>query len=58
LFIYSLKILNYFLVWNGVHFVSQGPYEGGVFRFLIFIPDTFPDGDCPVNDWNSFLFFL
>ncbi|CAF1020591.1 unnamed protein product [Adineta steineri] len=35
------------LIWNGVHFVSQGPYEGGVFRFSIIIPPTFPDGDCP-----------
>ncbi|CAF0892907.1 unnamed protein product [Adineta ricciae] len=35
------------LIWNGVHFISQGPYEGGVFRFSIVIPNTFPDGDCP-----------
>ncbi|CAF1084601.1 unnamed protein product [Rotaria magnacalcarata] len=35
------------LIWNGVHFISQGPYEGGVFRFSILIPNTFPDGDCP-----------
>ncbi|CAF3451870.1 unnamed protein product [Rotaria sp. Silwood1] len=35
------------LIWNGVHFISQGPYEGGVFRFLIIIPNTFPDNDSP-----------
>ena len=46
------------LVWNGVHFVSQGPYEGGVFRFAIFIPNTFPDGECPVSFllYNSLVF--
>lgn len=41
-------------VWNGVHLVSHGPYEGAVFRFLIFIPENFPDGDCPV----CFLFYM
>lgn len=41
--------LNWFVtVWNGIHFVSHGPYEGAVFRFLIFIPENFPDSDCPV----------
>ncbi|CAF1269349.1 unnamed protein product [Rotaria sordida] len=35
------------LIWNGVHFISQGPYEGGVFRFIIIIPNTFPDNDSP-----------
>ena len=36
-------------MWHGIHFVSQGPYEGGVFRFSILIPSTFPDGECPVR---------
>jgi ubiquitin-protein ligase len=44
------------LIWNGVHFISQGPYEGGVFRFLIFIPDTFPDGDCPKVQFTSTIY--
>ncbi|CAF1626516.1 unnamed protein product, partial [Didymodactylos carnosus] len=35
------------LTWFGVHFVSQGPYQAGIFRFVITIPDNFPNGDCP-----------
>lgn len=46
-----------FLAWNGVHFVSQGPYEGAVFRFTIHIPETFPDGECPVEYKMKMKFF-
>lgn len=35
------------LRWNGVLFVRQGLYEGGVFRFSLDIPTNFPDGECP-----------
>ncbi|XP_012226533.1 protein crossbronx homolog [Linepithema humile] len=38
--------LNSFL-WFGVHFVRQGIYKGGVFRFTITLPSNFPLGDCP-----------
>lgn len=44
------------LTWNGVHFVSQGPYEGAVFRFTIHIPETFPDGECPKVIFNPIVF--
>jgi len=39
----------YFLVWHGVMFIRQGLYQGGVYRFQLFIPDTYPDADCPVG---------
>lgn len=35
------------LCWNGVIFVRQGLFQEGVFRFKMFIPDNYPDGDCP-----------
>ncbi|XP_065676817.1 protein AKTIP homolog isoform X3 [Hydra vulgaris] len=35
------------LVWFGVLFIRQGIYQDGVFRFSIFIPSNYPDGDCP-----------
>lgn len=35
------------LQWNGVLFIHQGLYEGGIFRFTLNIPDTFPDEDSP-----------
>jgi len=35
------------LIWFGIIFVRQGHYEGGAFKFTIYIPDTFPDCDCP-----------
>jgi len=35
------------LIWFGIIFVRQGHFEGGSFKFTIYIPDTFPDCDCP-----------
>ena len=32
----SLKSLN---VWHGILFVRGGPYQGGIFRFIIFLQD-------------------
>lgn len=36
------------LKWFGVLFIRQGLYQGGVFRFTLYIPDNYPDGDCPI----------
>lgn len=35
------------LMWFGIIFVRQGHYEGGTFKFTIYIPESFPDCDCP-----------
>ncbi|XP_033113150.1 AKT-interacting protein-like isoform X2 [Anneissia japonica] len=35
------------LHWFGVLFVRQGMYQEGVFKFDLFIPDNYPDGECP-----------
>jgi ubiquitin-protein ligase len=32
-----------YLVWYGVIFLHQGIYEGGIFRFTLFLPDNFPN---------------
>lgn len=37
-------------VWFGVIFIRHGLYQDGVFKFTIYIPDNYPDGDCPVSD--------
>nr|CAD7446956.1 unnamed protein product [Timema bartmani] len=43
-------------LWFGVLFVRQGLYQGGVFRFNIHIPETFPDGGCPHVAFQSRVF--
>jgi len=40
---------NVVTVWHGVMFIRQGVYSGSVLRFQLFIPDTYPDADCPVS---------
>uniref|UniRef100_A0A8C1VJV7 Akt interacting protein n=1 Tax=Cyprinus carpio TaxID=7962 RepID=A0A8C1VJV7_CYPCA len=35
------------LMWFGVIFIRHGLYQDGVFKFTVYIPDNFPDGDCP-----------
>ncbi|CAM9704725.1 AKT-interacting protein [Lampetra fluviatilis] len=44
------------LTWFGVIFIRQGLYQDGVFKFTVYIPDNYPDGDCPrlVFDWPVF----
>lgn len=37
------------LVWFGVIFIRHGLYQDGVFKFTVYIPDNYPDGDCPVS---------
>lgn len=36
-------------MWFGVIFIRSGLYEDGVFKFTIYIPDNYPDGECPVS---------
>jgi hypothetical protein len=36
-------------VWFGVIFIRHGLYQDGVFKFTVYIPDNYPDGDCPVS---------
>lgn len=36
------------LKWFGVIFIRQGLYQGGIYRFTLYIPDNFPDCDCPI----------
>ncbi|NWU75195.1 AKTIP protein, partial [Onychorhynchus coronatus] len=35
------------LMWFGVIFIRHGLYQDGVFKFTVYIPDNYPDGDCP-----------
>lgn len=35
------------LVWFGIIFIRHGMYHGGIFKFTMYIPDNYPDGDCP-----------
>lgn len=36
------------LKWFGVLFIRKGLYQGGVFRFTIYIPDNFPECHAPM----------
>lgn len=48
--LYSKHVVpNSFPVWHGVLFIRQGLYQEGIFRFILTIPENFPDGDCPVS---------
>ena len=38
-----------FSVWFGVIFIRHGLYQDGVFKFTVYIPDNYPDGECPVS---------
>lgn len=40
-------------VWFGVIFIRHGLYQDGVFKFTVYIPDNYPDGDCPVSKESS-----
>lgn len=35
----------------------MGSYQDGIFKFIMKIPENFPDGDCPVSiytiDWQQ-----
>ncbi|XP_035302906.1 AKT-interacting protein-like [Cricetulus griseus] len=35
------------LVWFGVIFIRHGLFQDGVFKFTVYIPDNYPDGDYP-----------
>lgn len=57
--ILSLKQTFSLAVWFGVIFIRNGLYQDGVFKFTVYIPDNYPDGDCPVSGcvlaFSSFL---
>ncbi|XP_054587891.1 AKT-interacting protein isoform X2 [Nothobranchius furzeri] len=36
------------LMWFGVIFIRHGLYQDGVFKFTVYIPDNYPDGECPL----------
>ncbi|MGH0150407.1 UNVERIFIED_CONTAM: hypothetical protein FKN15_063199 [Acipenser sinensis] len=41
------------LMWFGVIFIRHGLYQDGVFKFSVYIPDNYPDGNCPsFSPWN------
>ena len=41
-----------YVVWYGVLFIHHGIYEEGAFKFVMTIPENYPDGDCPVCNIN------
>lgn len=45
----GLNFLFFPVVWFGVIFIRHGLYQDGVFKFTVYIPDNYPDGDCPVS---------
>lgn len=49
-FVLSVSLCS---VWFGVIFIRHGLYQDGVFKFTVYIPDNYPDGDCPVSSVPS-----
>jgi len=45
--IYVLPSARNPLVWFGIIFIRQGLYQGGIFKFCVIIPSSYPNGDCP-----------
>eukprot|EP01089_Gocevia_fonbrunei_P001121 TRINITY_DN1105_c0_g1_i1.p1 TRINITY_DN1105_c0_g1~~TRINITY_DN1105_c0_g1_i1.p1 ORF type:complete len:239 (-),score=29.78 TRINITY_DN1105_c0_g1_i1:78-794(-) len=41
--VYVIPSSDSLSVWHGVIFIRQGIYRGGIFRFVIHIPPTYPD---------------
>lgn len=52
----KIWIISSCLVWFGVIFIRNGLYQDGVFKFTVYIPDNYPDGDCPVSSRQLFWF--
>ena len=47
-----------FSVWFGVIFIRHGLYQDGVFKFTVYIPDNYPDGECPVSSMPPHLIII
>lgn len=45
--VYVLPAAKSPLIWYGVIFIRMGSYQDGIFKFVMTIPENFPDGDCP-----------
>ncbi|KAG8001384.1 AKT-interacting protein [Nibea albiflora] len=43
----QVQIYKLLIVWFGVIFIRHGLYQDGVFKFTVYIPDNYPDGECP-----------
>ncbi|XP_046990278.1 protein crossbronx homolog [Schistocerca americana] len=54
--VYVIPSARSSLLWFGVLFVRQGMYQGGVFRFTLHLPETFPDGGFPRIVFQSKIF--
>ncbi|XP_012256483.1 AKT-interacting protein [Athalia rosae] len=54
--IYVIPSAQNSFLWFGVIFIRQGLYQGGVFRFTITLPQTFPDGGTPKVIFQSKIF--
>lgn len=51
--VYVIPSASSSFIWYGVIFLHHGLYEGGIFRFTIFIPDNF---DCPRVIFNPIVY--
>lgn len=54
--LYVMPSASSALLWFGVLFVRKGIYQGGIFRFNLHIPESFPDCSCPRVIFESQVF--
>ncbi|GBG74924.1 hypothetical protein CBR_g19438 [Chara braunii] len=53
--VYVMPSFHSLYLWNGVIFVRQGSYRGGIFKFILQIPDTYPS-ERPRLFFTSYVF--
>ncbi|KAK3729913.1 hypothetical protein QZH41_018072, partial [Actinostola sp. cb2023] len=54
--VYVLPAAKSPLVWYGVVFIRMGDYQDGIFKFIMTVPDNFPDGGCPKFEFKPPIF--
>uniref|UniRef100_A0A8C5QCS5 UBC core domain-containing protein n=1 Tax=Leptobrachium leishanense TaxID=445787 RepID=A0A8C5QCS5_9ANUR len=45
--VYVQPLYQSALMWFGLIFIQHGLYQDGVFTFTVYIPDNYPDDECP-----------
>ncbi|CAI9720663.1 Hypothetical predicted protein [Octopus vulgaris] len=45
--VYVVPSASNTFIWNGILFIRKGMYQGGIFRFLLKMPENYPSCDCP-----------
>ena len=53
--VYVIPSVRNILQWHGVLFVRQGPFKAGIFKFVVDLPNNYPES-APVTQFTSKIF--